>query len=275
MNFITIAQAKRDTGLSYLGDVNVSAKLKKNGKIDKQHTYGLYLAPHTLSGYNVCKQSTPECRLGCLHASGRTAMEIISGGNRIQNARVKKVRLLFEHQNYFMTWLVQEIDNKRKTAELQGFGFSVRLNCTSDIDWASIKLYDLNIFEIFPDVQFYDYTKNIKKFADKPANYHLTYSYTGRNWDNCKQVLETGQNVAMVFNVRKETEIPAMYSGYAVINGDLSDYRVKDGNGIIVGLKWKRIADKVNEAKVLNSVFVVNPYTNVQVSNVQTLQVAV
>lgn len=275
MNFITIAQAKRDTGLSYLGDVNVSAKLKKNGKIDKQHTYGLYLAPHVLSGYNVCKQSTPECRLGCLHASGRTAMEIISGGNRIQNARVKKVRLLFEHQNYFMTWLVQEIDNKRKTAELQGFGFSVRLNCTSDIDWASIKLYDLNIFEIFPDVQFYDYTKNIKKFADKPANYHLTYSYTGRNWDNCKQVLETGQNVAMVFNVRKETEIPAMYSGYAVINGDLSDYRVKDGNGIIVGLKWKRIADKVNEAKVLNSVFVVNPYTNVQVSNVQTLQVAV
>jgi hypothetical protein len=44
-----------------------------------------------------------------------------------------------------------------------------------------------------------------------------------------------------------------------VINGDLSDYRVKDGHGIIVGLKWKRIANKVNEAKVLNSCFVVTP----------------
>lgn len=263
MDFITIAEAKRQTELSYLGSVNASAKLKKNGKVSQQHTYGLYLAPHNLSGYNVCSHSTPECRMGCLHASGHTAMEIQSGGNCIQNARIKKVQLLFEHQDFFMKWLIEEIDSKRKTAKNKGFGFSVRLNCTSDVDWANIRLYGKNIFEIFPNVQFYDYTKNVLKFINKPANYHLTYSYTGRNWNECTKVLEQGHNVAMVFNVRKEADIPAMYKGYAVVNGDETDYRVKDGKGLIVGLKWKRIANKDNEAKVLNSCFVVTP-DNVQ-----------
>ena len=46
MNFITLAAARLETGFSYLGGVNMSSKLKKNGKVSKQHTYGLYLAPH-------------------------------------------------------------------------------------------------------------------------------------------------------------------------------------------------------------------------------------
>ena len=259
MNFVTLAAATRETGFSYLGSVNASAKLAKNGKVDKQHTYGLYLAPHKLSGYNVCKNATKECMLGCLHASGHTAMEINSGGNQIQNSRIGKTRLLIEQQDFFMRWLVTEIDSKRKSAKKKGFGFSVRLNCTSDVDWANVKLYGQNIFEIFPDVQFYDYTKNVNKFINKPDNYHLTFSYTGRNWDKCKTVLSQGHNVAMVFDVKKESDIPAMYKGYKVINGDLSDYRVKDGNGIIVGLKWKRIANKESEKQVLNSCFVVRP----------------
>ena len=174
-----------------------------------------------------------------------------------------------------MNWLVAEIGNKSKLAEKKGFGFSVRLNCTSDIDWANVRLNGLNIFEIFPNLTFYDYTKNPKKFINKPDNYHLTFSYTGRNWDKCKVVLERGHNVAMVFNVKNETEIPAMYKGYQVINGDITDYRVDDAKGIIVGLKWKRIANRVNEQIVLNSCFVVNPkIDNVQVSNVQNLRVA-
>lgn len=268
MEFITLVETKRQTGLSYLGGVNKSAKLKKNGKVDQQHTYGLYLAPAKISGYNVCSHSTPECRMGCLHASGRTGMEMVCGGNRIQNARTKKARLLFEHQDFFMKWLVTEIDSKRKTAKKNGFGFSVRLNCTSDIDWANVKLYGQNIFEIFPNVQFYDYTKNASKFINKPANYHLTYSYTGRNWDKCTVLLGQGHNVAMVFNVKRESDLPTSYEGFKILNGDLSDYRVKDGKGIIVGLKWKRISDREAERKVLNSCFVVTPKSNVPESNV-------
>ena len=258
MDFISVAEAKRQTKLSYLGSVNASAKLKKNGTVSGQHTYSLYLAPAKTSGYQVCPFATKECMRGCLATSGHAGMEISSGGCVIQNARIAKTRLLIEQPEFFMRWLVTEMDSKRKTAIKKGMGFSARLNCTSDIDWANVKLYGKNIFEIFPDVQFYDYTKNVNKFANKPQNYHLTYSYTGRNWDKCVQVLKQGHNVAMVFNVRKETEIPAMYKGYQVSNGDLTDYRVNDANGIIVGLKWKRIADKQAEHEVLNSCFVVN-----------------
>jgi len=269
MEFITIGKAKKVTGLSYLGAVNTSSKLQKNGKVNKQHTYGLYLAPASLSGYNVCTNSTPECRLGCLHASGRTAMEIQAGQNRIQNARIKKVKLFMENENFFMNWLVAEIKSKQNTAIKKGYGFSVRLNCTSDIDWQNVKLNGLNIFEIFSDVQFYDYTKNPTKFINKPANYHLTFSYTGLNWNRCLDLLKKGHNIAMVFNVKRESDLPAMYKGFNVVNGDLTDYRVADANGIIIGLKWKRIANRANEAKVLNSKFVVTPI-NVQPANMNT-----
>jgi hypothetical protein len=273
MNFINRAKSVIETGFSYLGSVNASAKLKKNGKVDKQHTYGLYLAPNKLSGYNVCPNATKECVMGCLHATGHTAVEIFAGRDCIQKARIAKTRLLIEQPIYFMKWLIAEIDAKQKLAVKKGFGFSVRLNCTSDVDWANVKLEGLNIFEIFPDIQFYDYTKSVKKFDNKPANYHLTFSYTGRNWSDCQTVMSKGFNVAMVFNVQSETEIPATYEGYTVINGDLSDYRVKDGKGIIVGLKWKRIANRENEIKVLNPCFVVNPVIDIiPVSNVRKLK---
>ncbi len=256
MEFTTIGAAKKETGVSYLGKVNVSAKLAKNGKVN-QHTYGLYLAPANTSGYNVCPFSTPECRKGCLATSGRAGMEIIANKTKTHNCRVNKTRLFYEHPEFFMSWLIAEIQVAKAKAKAQGFYFSVRLNCTSDIDWQNVKADGLNIFEIFPDVQFYDYTKNPNKFASIPANYHLTLSYTGRNWHSCEAALKVGYNVAMIFNVKHESLLPAMYKGYKVVNGDLTDYRVADANGVIVGLKWKRIADRKAEKEVLQSVFVV------------------
>jgi len=258
LQFTTISQAKKDTGLSYIGSVNSSAKMLKSQKNSKQYTYIIYLAPAKTSGYQVCPFATKECKLGCLATSGHAGMEIASGGDRIQNARIKKTKLFFEHNEFFMEWVIEEIKKAKRKADKDGYYFSVRLNGTSDIDWQNAMFKGYNLFQIFPDVQFYDYTKSHKKFENKPDNYHLTYSYTGRNWDKCKVLLEAGHNVAMIFNVRKEADIPAMYKGYKVINGDLTDYRVADGKGIIVGLKWKRIANKQNEANILNSCFVVN-----------------
>ncbi|MDZ7785965.1 MAG: hypothetical protein U5L95_02480 [Candidatus Saccharibacteria bacterium] len=52
-------------------------------------------------------------------------------------------------------------------------------------------------------------------------------------------MLERGHNVATVFDVKKESELPAQYSGYNVVNGDLTDYRVDDADGIIIGLKME------------------------------------
>ena len=258
LHFTTISQAKKDTGFSYIGSVNSSAKMLKSQKNSKQYTYIIYLAPAKTSGYQVCPFATKECKLGCLATSGHAGMEIQSGGCKIQNSRIGKTKLFFEDNEFFMEWVIEEIKSARRKAERAGYYFSVRLNGTSDIDWQNVKFKGYNLFEIFPDVQFYDYTKNYKKFENLPDNYHLTYSYTGRNWDKCKALLEAGHNVAMVFNVRKETDLPSMYKGYKVVNGDLTDYRVADAKGIIVGLKWKRIANKQNEAQILQSCFVVN-----------------
>jgi hypothetical protein len=272
MNFTTIGNAKKQTKLSYLGGINKSAKLAKNGKINKQYTYGLYLAPAKQSGYNVCPYSTPECRLGCLATSGRAGMEILAGKTKTHNCRVNKVKLFYEHPEFFMAWLIAELKTHKIKAIADGYGFSARLNCTSDIDWQNVRVNGQNIFEIFPDVQFYDYTKNPNKFKNLPSNYHLTLSYTGRNWELCKQALEMGYNVAMVFNIKNENQLPLQFANYQVINGDLTDFRINDAKGIIVGLKWKRIANREAERKVLNSIFVVQPndvrctYNNVQVN---------
>ena len=268
MEFTTLANARKQTGLSYLGGVSTSSKIAHSQQYSHQHTYAIYLAPAKLSGYNVCSHSTPECRLGCLNTSGRAGIEEFSGLTKIHDCRVKKTKLFYEQPEFFMAWLMAEIKHYQKRAEKKGFYFSVRLNATSDIDWQNVKVNDQTIFEIFPDIAFYDYTKNINKFINKPLNYHLTYSYTGRNELQCKELLSKGFNVAIVFKVKHEVELPKYFDNYRVINGDLTDYRIDDAKGIIVGLKWKRIANRVNEKKVLNSCFVIDPITDERCSNV-------
>lgn len=271
LRFTTIANAKKQTKLSYLGGVSTSAKMMHSQQYSHQYTYAIYLAPSNESGYNVCSHSTPECRLGCLATSGHAGMELTAGRSVIKNARIKKTRLFFEETEFFIQWMISEIKHYQKKAVKDNFFFSVRLNATSDIDWQNVKIDGLTIFEIFPEVNFYDYTKNADKFINKADNYHLTLSYTGRNWDLCESLLKKGVNVAMVFNVKREIDLPKTYNGYTVINGDLTDYRIDDAKGIIVGLKFKRIANRINEAKVLKSCFVIQPsniaceYVNINV----------
>ena len=259
--FKSIGQAKKETKLSYLGAINSSPKMIKNKKVSGQYTYILYLAPAELSGRDVCSHSTVECRMACLFTSGRVKMENGGGVKTITNARIKKTKLFFENQPLFMNWLIAEILMYQRKAEKDGFGFSVRLNGTSDIDWQNVIFNGNNIFELFPDVQFYDYTKNPSKFSDKSGNYHLTFSYSGRNGDIAAKVLSKGQNVAVVFNTKKGQALPETFAGYKVIDGDLTDYRVDDGKGVIVGLRFKEIANKKDAETSKKSIFVVDALT--------------
>jgi len=258
MKFTTIANAVKETGLAYLGAVAKSAKLMHSQEYSHQYTYAFYLAPAETSGYNICSHSTHECRLGCLATSGHAGMEILAGkSTRIKDSRIKKVKMFYEEPEYFINWMIAEIKKYQRKAKKDGYFFSVRLNATSDIDWQNVKISGQTISEMFPEVNFYDYTKNANKFVGKPSNYHLTYSYTGRNWHLCEALLKRGNNVAMVFNVKNEKDLPAMYKGYSVINGDLTDYRIDDAKGIIVGLKWKKIANSADNKAIKESVFVV------------------
>lgn len=270
MKFTTIAQARKDTYLSYIGSVNKSAKLAKNGKISGQYTYGIYLSPANTSGYNVCSHSTPECRMSCLATSGRAGMELLSGKTKTHNCRVNKTRLFFEETAYFMAWMIAEIRMHMARAQKDGFGFSVRLNCTSDIDWQKVLVDGKNIFRLFSEVLFYDYTKNPAKFNELPRNYHLTFSYTGKNAQLCEVLLKRGHNVAVVFDVKRHRPLPETFYNYKVVDGDLTDYRPDDSKGVIIGLRFKQIADRQAMKKAKKSCFVVNPAKlQLAMSNVQ------
>jgi hypothetical protein len=257
MEFLTIDQAKKQAKISYLGTVNQSAKLMKNFKVFNVLTYSLYLSPSHISGYEVCPESTPECRLGCLNTSGLAMVEVFANKTTIKDARITKTRLLFEHQEFFMNLLVVEINSAIRKANKIDALFSVRLNCTSDVDWANVLLKGRNIFEIFPEISFYDYTKIFKKFDNKPENYHLTYSYTGYNYSNCLRILESGNNIAIIFNLDKKENLPEYFDGFEIVDGDISDLRSNDKKGVIVGLKWKKIANRAHNEIIKHSHFVV------------------
>ena len=121
---------------------------------------------------------------------------------------------------------------------------AVRFNGTSDIQW-EYKLYkDKNIFEHFPDVQFYDYTKIYTRvYKDLPSNYHLTLSYSEANMDYAKNIdkacTDTGVSMAVVFDLRWLGELPDTYLGRQVIDGDKDDLRFLDPTNVVVGLKAK------------------------------------
>ena len=161
--------------------------------------------------------------------------------------------MFFTDREYVMTWIVKEIEQAKAKAEKKGMKFSVRLNGTSDIDPTLFKLNGKTLFEIFPDTQFYDYTKVSKRFKllDRYNNYDLTYSFSGHNWKDCKQILDnkTGR-VAVVF----EKNLPETYKGYKVVDGDSYDMRYVDEQGVIVGLKFKRVKNKVDKT---NNAFIV------------------
>jgi hypothetical protein len=244
MNYKNKTEAKKLTGLSYLGMVNNSVKHEKAFSYNEM-VYSLYLAPAKMSGYEVCPMRSKECTDLCLNESGHNRIDI---KNNINNSRIKKTKLFFEHRQFFMDWMIDEIRTSKKKAEENNFKFSVRLNNTSDISPESFyyKFPDgkiKNILEIFPDVQFYDYTKvpNRTELTKYYKNYDITFSYSGQNMDKCMEMLLNGFRVAMVFK-----EVPEYFMGYEVVYGDNYDMRYYDPKNVIIGLKYKKTRKKLD-----------------------------
>lgn len=248
------AQAKRMTGLSYLGGVATSSKIAKGLKYDEM-TYILYLAPAKMSGYEVCPMRSEECTSACLNESGHNKIDIHK--NTINKARITKTKLFFESREFFMNWLIEEIRSERKKAIAKGMRFSVRLNGTSDLSPEQFHLGGKNILEIFPDVQFYDYTKVYKRvnLVKKYPNYDLTFSYSGTNSIQSLNALNEGVRLAVVFE-----KLPEKFWGREVIDGDTYDMRYIDENDVIVGLKYKKVRNKLDLSK--SSFVVSEEYVN-------------
>jgi hypothetical protein len=193
-------------------------------------TGGIHLAPASLSGHNVCGGSSAGCRLACLNRSGHGVYE------RTQKARLKKTNWFFNERENFMAQLIKDIHAVKRKAAREGLEPAIRLNLTSDIQWENIIYQGKTIFQHFPEVSFYDYTKIIKRvLPDSKAhgikNYHLTFSRSESNQSFTELAMAAGANVAVVFE-----KLPKKYLGRRVIDGTKDDARFLDPKKVVVGL---------------------------------------
>lgn len=216
------------------------------------HTEILYMSPNNQNTkkVNICRGATAGCRNACLFNAGRGKF------NNVQLARINRTEFFLRDESGFMNMLVRDI---QKLYKKYGSKLIVRLNGTSDIDYENIPVgeYD-NIFNMFPEIQFYDYTKRFDRLLNKlPLNYHITFSYaeTGRNQLESLKALELGYNVAVVFGTRKKENLPLSFMGYPVASGDESDLRFLDKKNHVIGLTFK--GTNSNMKKGVRSGFVV------------------
>ena len=236
--------------------------LPTSTKIEKSNTYSeeyrtsiMYALPAMQSGHNACPDAT-DCAQMCIDTTGRMPM--------VKAAREYRSSLFYDNRAEFGAKLIAETEDNIRRNDKKGLRTAQRLNGTTDYAWEHIRFdytrmrngdilnigefpaktiaqYRRSMPELFPDVQFYDYTKSVKRARQHasgkmPSNYHLTFSRSELTPDSLvTELVEAGQNVAVVFD-----EIPETWLGLPVINGDEHDLRFLDSTtGVIVGLKAK------------------------------------
>ena len=207
--------------------------VEADSKTTKGSAYGvltgiLYLAPSLEADgvHNLCPMATKECIAACLNGAGMAAVF-----PSIKEGRIRKTLALLADRPTFVETLKRDITKLVAEARQTGMRPAVRINGTSDQPALARELA-----LVFPNVQFYDYTKIPRPWERALPNYHLTFSFSGQNLADCLAALEHGVNVAVVFS---SASFPETWNGHRVINGDESDLRFRDPSAVIVGLKAK------------------------------------
>ena len=205
--------------------------------------------------HNLCAMAeTASCHAGCLYSAGRGQM------TNVQTARLRKTQLWIKDRQAYLDLLREDLKIFQRRCENNNVQACYRPNGTSDIPWENY-----GIIDEFPDIQFYDYTKIIKRAYKKlPKNYHLTLSYSEANRqyadDVMKAVCDTGVNMAVVF--RDEKNIPDYFEriyangrgryGFRTFSMDNDDLRFLDPQGMVGALYAK------GKAKTDRSGFVID-----------------
>ena len=199
----------------------------------------IYLVPDD----NICPLAKlAGCMIPCLKSSGRGAF------NSVQKARQSKTDFFYQNQEAFLLSVAADVWSIARKAKNKRLIPLVRPNGTSDIPYENLIVHDgKNLFQLFPDVQFYDYTKiPSRKLEGKTAgNYDLTYSYSALTPEKIthKGLLNPDNSrVAVVF--MKKEDIPLSFNGWQVIDGDNTDVRHIEPKTVVVGLCAKGKAKK-------------------------------
>lgn len=222
-----------------LSDGNSNAKTKKNDRPTKI----LYLLPSIVGGKDMCPFATKGCRMACLNTAGRGAM------SNVQQARENRTIEYVTNRYEFIKQIASEINGSAKFYKKQNKEMAIRLNGTSDQPLVEHLLKD---YDVADNVVFYDYTKNPKKVGERvfPTGhrYVVTLSRHEGNDAECIEALKQGKNVAIVFD-----ELPEMWNGFKVIDGDERDDLMLDNQGVVLGLKAKGKAKKDTSGFVIKT----------------------
>jgi hypothetical protein len=181
------------------------------------------------------------CFDGCLNTAGRGAF------NSTQKARAAKTQFFKENQRAFMLSLCADIWSHKRRAEKLKLIPLVRPNGTSDIPFENIQIDGKTIFQLFPEIQFYDYTKHpSRKLDGKTAgNYDLTYSFSALTPKTVSiKGLTNRANVRTAVVFHNQADIPSDFRGWPVIDGDDSDVRHIEPRQVVVALYAKGKAKK-------------------------------
>ena len=245
-NFIWTAR-KRSEDLKTVGAIrsafyglgNVPANLltydtAKIEKGDGLKIVNLSLAPHSMSGHNVCPSSTKQCRENCIgHSAGLNQFPTQ------QIAKLWRTQLLFTDFNCFMRLLLAELNSVVRN----NGPIALRLNAYSDLDWSRYE--DLIRQAIGPDSIRFEYTKR-KAFvsgdrsvshskrkidfdlSNSPWKNAVFYAFSGRgpNLDTpefLNSVIDRGHNIGLIVDRFPTTKT---LWGKPWISGDDNDRNV-------------------------------------------------
>ena len=250
-----------ETYREYYSNKNLLS-ISQDSKTVKGQKYGyltgiLYLAPHKISGRNMCPHASPGCSLACIYTTGRGKF------NNVQAARIKKTMYFLNERENFMLDLYRSIIKLIKKADKLNLTPVVRLNGTSDLRYENIR-FNYNgkhksIFQAFPTVQFYDYNKypiDSGRFHNMPSNYDLTFSLSENNKTEAFKALMAGVRVAAVYKELPKVQnftVGNVNIQIPVIDADKNDLRFSDKDGVICGLTAKGDAKKDNTGFVLTN----------------------
>ena len=210
-----------------------SPKLEKNPDGQDYLANAFYGAPSWASLMNTCATATFGCATNCLNESGHGQRHMVHNGvHHVHVARMTRTLIWFKYRDQFKARVQREIESLKRKAVKMDVPLAIRPNGTTDLRFE--KLWP-ELFASNPDVQFWDYTKDMGRNVDSIPNYSLCYSVHENTTDaDIEQAFTNGLNCVVVGRLKRNDTKPATYKGRPTVDGDKHDLRFLDPKGHFV-----------------------------------------
>lgn len=189
---------------------------------------------------DFCVGSNEACRSTCLIYAGNNPV-----ADKQVNIKLARSEALLREPVAWLRMFMAAIEYHLEYSAKRDLVPYVRPNVLSDIPWERVFP---GMFELFPDLSFYDYTKVAGREIKAP-NYDMTFSFSGTNSGQVESELRRGLRIAVVFWLPKpcsrhpkppcDSPADLTFLGQQVIDGDHHDFRPLDPPGSVIGLSYK------------------------------------